>query len=122
LASDTGVILSSSLADNGVSPAMASSVSQHTFDTTQKGGCAMYDAARSLVPCHDGPTIVRCTNANAAALVVVALVDDAHLQPGHAFSITPVSALDAPFTFTITAPLPVNIAHQIGTLPDTTMI
>jgi hypothetical protein len=81
----------------------------------------MDDAARSLAPFHEGPTIVRCTSANAAALVVVALVDDAHLQPGHAFSVAPVSALDAPFTFTITAPLPVNVAHQIGTLPDTSM-
>jgi len=62
-----------------------------------------------------------CTNANAAALVVVALVDDAHLQPGHAFSVTPAPSLDASFTFTITAPLPLNVAHQIGTLPDTTM-
>ena len=81
----------------------------------------MYDAARSLVPCHAGPTIVRCTSANAAALVVVALVDDAHLQPGHAFSVAPVPALDALFTITITAPLPINVAHQIGTLPDTTL-
>jgi hypothetical protein len=81
----------------------------------------MYDAAQSLVPCQDGPTIVRCTSANAAALVVVALIDDAHLQPGHAFSVAPVPAFDAPFTFTITAPLPMNVAHQIGTLPDTTM-
>jgi hypothetical protein len=81
----------------------------------------MYDAARTLVPCRDGPTIVRCTSANAAARVIVALVDDAHLQPGHAFSVAPVPALDAPFTFTITAPLPVNVAHQIGTLPDTTL-
>ena len=81
----------------------------------------MYEAARSLALSHEGPTIVRCTSANAAARVVVALVDDAHLQPGHAFSVAPVSALDAPFTFTITAPLPVNVAHQIGTLPDTTM-
>ena len=78
-------------------------------------------AARSRVSCQDGPTIVQCTNADAAALVVVALVDDAHLQPGHAFSVAPVPALDAPFTFTITAPLPVNVAHQIGTLPDTTL-
>jgi len=53
--------------------------------------------------------------------VVVALVDDAHLQPGHAFSVAPVPAFDAPFTFTITAPLPVNVAHQIGTFPDTTL-
>ena len=81
----------------------------------------MYSAARSLVPCLAGPTIVRCTSADAAALVVVALVDDAHLQPGRAFSVAPVPALDAPFTFTITAPLPVNVAHQIGTLPDTTL-
>jgi len=81
----------------------------------------MDDAARSLVLCHDGPTIVRCTSANAAALVVVVLVDDAHLQPGHAFSVAPVPALDAPFTFTIMAPLPVNVAHQIGTFPDTTL-
>jgi hypothetical protein len=79
----------------------------------------MYDSARSLV--HDGPTIVRCASANAAALVVVVLVDDAHLQPGHAFSVAPVSALDAPVTITITAPLPVNVAHQIGTLSDTIM-
>ena len=79
-------------------------------------------AARSLILCRDGPTIVRCTSANAAALVVVALVDAAHLQPGQAFSVAPVPALDAPFTFTITAPLPLNVAHQIGTLPDTTMI
>jgi hypothetical protein len=119
--SAAGVVLSSSFADTGVSPSMASSVSQHTFDSTQKGGCAMYAAARSLLPCHDGPTIVRCTSANAAALVVVALVDDAHLQPGHAFSVAPVPAFDAPFTFTITAPLPVTVAHQIGTLPDTTL-
>ena len=82
----------------------------------------MFDAAQSLALYHDGPTIVRCTSANAAALVVVALVDDAHLQPGHAFSVAPVPALDAPFTFTITAPLPATIAQQIGTLPDTTMI
>ena len=82
----------------------------------------MFNAAQSLALCHDGPTIVRCTNANAAALVVVALVDDAHLQPGHAFSVTPVPALDAPFTFTITAPLPATVVHQIGTLPDTTML
>ena len=82
----------------------------------------MYKAARSLVPCHDGPTIVQCVSANAAALVVVALIDDAHLQPGHAFSVAPVPALDAPFTFTITVPLPVTVAHQIGMLPDTTMI
>ena len=73
----------------------------------------MYKAARSLVPCHDGPTIVRCVSANAAALVVVALIDDAHLQPGHAFSVAPVPALDAPFTFTITAPLPDTVAHQM---------
>ena len=53
--------------------------------------------------------------------MVVALVDDAHLQPGHAFSVAPVSAVDAPFTFTITAPLPVNVAHQIGALPGTTL-
>jgi len=52
---------------------------------------------------------------------VVALVDDAHLQPGHAFSVAPVLALDAPFTFTIIAPLPTNVAHQIGTILDTTM-
>ena len=82
----------------------------------------MDNAARSLMPYRDGPTIVRCTSANAAALVVVALVDDAHLQPGHMFSVAPVPAFDAPFTFTITAPLPVNVAHQIGTLPDTTLI
>lgn len=82
----------------------------------------MYDTARFLAPCQDSPTIIRCTNANAAALVVVALVDDAHLQPGHAFSVTPAPCLDAPFTFTITAPLPLNVAHQIGTFPDTTMI
>jgi hypothetical protein len=81
----------------------------------------MYNAARSLVPCHDGPTIVRCTSANAAALVVVALVDDAHLEPGRAFSVAPVPAFDAPFPFTITAPLPINVAYQIGTLPDTTL-
>ena len=81
----------------------------------------MYDAARPLVPCHAGPTIVRCTSANAAALVVVALVDDAHLQPGHAFSVAPVPTLDAPFTFTITAPLPATVAYQIGTFPDTTL-
>jgi hypothetical protein len=81
----------------------------------------MDDAARSLALCHEGPTIVRCSSANAAALVVVALVDDAHLQPGHAFSVAPVSSLDAPFTFTIIAPLPVNVAHQISTLPDTLM-
>ena len=54
----------------------------------------MYAAARSLMLCHDGPTIVQCTSANAAALVVVALVDDAHLQPGDAFSVAPVPALD----------------------------
>jgi len=81
----------------------------------------MDEAARSLILGHDGPTIVQCTSANAAALVVVALVDDAHLQPGHAFSVAPVPALDAPFTFTITAPLPANVAQQIGTIPDTTM-
>ena len=81
----------------------------------------MHDAARCLVPCHAAPTIVRCSSANAAALVVVALVDDAHLEPGQAFSVAPVPAFDAPFTFTITVPLPVNVAHQIGRLPDTTM-
>ena len=81
----------------------------------------MDEAARSLILGQDGPTIVQCTSANAAALVVVALVDDAHLQPGHAFSVAPVPALDAPFTFTITAPLPANVAQQIGTIPDTTM-
>jgi hypothetical protein len=70
---------------------------------------------------HDGPTMVRCTSATAAALLVVALVDDAHLQPGHAFSGAPLPAFDAPFTFTITAPLPATVAHQIGTLPDTTV-
>ena len=82
----------------------------------------MYDAARFLTSCQDAPTIVMCTNADAAALVVVALVDDAHLEPGHAFSVTPAPSVDAPFTFTITAPLPMNVAHQIGTLPDTTML
>lgn len=82
----------------------------------------MDTAARSLVLSYDGPTIVQCTSANAAALVVVTLVDDAHLQPGDAFSVAPVPTLDAPFTFTITAPLPVNVAHQLGTLPDTTLI
>ena len=79
----------------------------------------MCDAARFAV--HDGPTIVRCASADAAALVVVALVDDARLQPGLAFSVAPVPALDAPFTITITAPLPLSVAHQIGTLADTTM-
>jgi len=81
----------------------------------------MYDAARSLVPCQDRPMIVTCMSAHAAALVAVALVDDAHLQPGQAVSVAPVPSLNAPFTFTITAPLPVAVAHQIGALPDTTM-
>ena len=76
--------------------------------------------AQSLV--HDGPTIVRCYGASVAALVVVALVDDAHLQPGDAFSVAPVPTLDAPFTFTITAPLPHTVAQQLKTLPDTTVI
>ena len=79
----------------------------------------MYDAARSQVP--DGPTIVRCTSTNAAALVVVALIDEGHLQPGQAFSVAPVATLDAPLTITITAPLPSNVAHQICTLPGTTV-
>jgi hypothetical protein len=82
----------------------------------------MHDAARFLNTCQDRPTIVRCTNADAAALVVVALVDDAHLEPGHAFNVTPVPSVDAPLTFTIMAPLPVDVVNQIGTLPDTTMI
>jgi hypothetical protein len=81
----------------------------------------MCEAARSLVPCQDQPLIVRCTTANAAALVAVALVDDAQLQPGHAVSVAPVPSLEAPFTFTITAPLPPEVAHQIGNLPDTTL-
>jgi hypothetical protein len=81
----------------------------------------MYDSARFLTACQDSPTIVMCSNADAAALVVVALVDEAHLQPGHAFSVTPMPSLDTPVTFTITAPLPANVAHQIGTLPDTTL-
>ena len=81
----------------------------------------MDDVARSPTRCHAGPTIVQCTSANAAALVVVALVDDAHLQPGHAFSVAPVPTLGALFTFTITAPLPATVAQQIGTLPDTTL-
>ena len=51
----------------------------------------------------------------------MALVDDAHLQPGQAVSVAPVPSLDAPFTFTITVPLPIDVAHQIGALPDTTM-
>ena len=81
----------------------------------------MSNYARSCVSYQDGPTIVMCTSADAAALVVVALVDDAHLQPGYAFSVAPVAAIDAPFTFTITAPLPLDVVHQIGTLPNTTM-
>jgi hypothetical protein len=81
----------------------------------------MYDTARFLCSCQEKPTIVRCTNADAAALVVVALVDDAHLEPGHAFNVAPVPSVDAPFTFTITVPLPGDVVQQIGTLPDTTM-
>ena len=81
----------------------------------------MSNHARSCVLYRDGPTIVMCTNADAAALVVVALVDDAHLQPGYAFSVAAVPAFDAPFTFTITAPLPLDVVQQIGTIPDTTM-
>jgi len=81
----------------------------------------MSNDARSLVPCQDRPMIVTCMNANAAALVAVALVDDAHLQPGQAVSVAPVPSLDAPFTFTITVPLPIDVAHQIGALPDTTL-
>ena len=81
----------------------------------------MDDVARSPTLCHAGATIVQWASANAAALVVVALVDDAHLQPGHACSIAPVPAFDAPVTFTIAAPLPATVAPQIGTLPDTTL-
>ncbi|HJZ47887.1 MAG TPA: hypothetical protein VKE41_12000 [Roseiflexaceae bacterium] len=82
----------------------------------------MCDDARSQVPCQHQPLIVRCTSASAAALVAVALVDDAQLQPGHTVRVAPVLSLDAPFTFTITAPLPPDVARQIGNLPDTSVI
>ena len=82
----------------------------------------MYNAAGFLTSCQGSPTIVRCTNADAAALVVVALVDGAHLEPGQAFSVTPARSADAPLTFTITAPLPLDVADQIGALPDTNVV